>query len=340
MTNEQQGLLYMGIMALTIILIIRWFVRGVKKSYHSGWFNKMANARSLNGIAILLAIHFKEVMHKEIRNKKFATIDWKDVIEKVKLTPGEWSFSDSQGELHYTLTPEVIPFLNLVMMSEMEIVLLRIDNRHHKCTHHGPQNNNVCQEKTLYYVQEAWLGDASDRMVEGLMEEMKRIILERPKNISYADLHSMGMDLIKQADNYVKNKKLDAALSGNFDYEEPEYEVEYYDYDNDGLYVAPVVNEVHHHHHESAERPIEHKPFPERKPAAQPKPRPEPVRQKVFKVQRMDRGGGWSTKYSTNNIRIAENQMRNFQNGAYRLQDENQPNVRWRIVDEDERVVF
>lgn len=107
----------------------------------------------------------------------------------------------------------------------------------------------------------------------------------------------------------------------------------------DGGYVAPIVTEVHHYH-ESAERPIEHKPFPERKPAAPPPPRPEPVRQKSYKVQRMDRGGYWSTKYTTNNMRIAEQQMRNYMNGAYRLQDERQPNVRWRIVDEDDRVVF
>lgn len=86
--------------------------------------------------------------------------------------------------------------------------------------------------------------------------------------------------------------------------------------------------------------PTEHKPFPERKPAAPPPPRPEPVRQKSYKVQRMDRGGYWSTKYSTNNLRIAEQQMRSYMNGAYRLQDENQANVRWRIVDEDGRMVL
>ena len=109
--------------------------------------------------------------------------------------------------------------------------------------------------------------------------------------------------------------------------------------DYDSGYVAPIVTEVHHYH-ESAERPIEHKPFPERRPSAPPPPRPEPVRQPVYKVQRMDRGGYWSTKYTTNNMRIAEQQMRNYMNGAYRLQDERQPNVRWRIVDEDDRVVF
>lgn len=110
------------------------------------------------------------------------------------------------------------------------------------------------------------------------------------------------------------------------------------DYYDDGGYSAP--REVHHYHHESAERPIEHKPFPERRPSAPPPPRPEPVRQKSYKVQRMDRGGYWSTKYSTNNLRIAEQQMRNYMNGAYRLQDERQANVQWRIVDEDGRMVL
>lgn len=126
---------------------------------------------------------------------------------------------------------------------------------------------------------------------------------------------------------------------GYYNYDHPE-DCPEDSYDCGGLeYSEPVVHEIHHYH-ESAERPIEHKPFPERRPSAPPQPRPEPVRQKSYKVQRMDRGGYWSTKYSTNNLRIAEQQMRNYMNGAYRLQDERQANVQWRIVDEDGRMVL
>lgn len=338
MTDEQLGMLFMGIMALTIILIVRWFIRSAKKSYRDNWWNKMVGSRSINGWIFLVMHLCMEPFSKDIKGKNFFTIDWEEMKEKHKLTPTKKFKNKVTQELLKKLVEADIKFslegidtINRIFFAEIDDVVKDIDNQ-------------------LQYVQKTWIKNPTgDDMLMGFTVEFKKLWANKQFTMPYADMHMFGYKVIQLLDKILREQRINAAFRGELEVEdEPVYEEEYdsEDYYEPWVaagYVAGSSSEkpmTKMWWDSDCATPIEHKPFPERKPAAQPKPRPEPVRQKVFKVQRMDRGGGWSTKYSTNNIRIAENQMRNFQNGAYKLQDERQPNVRWRIVDEDDRMVL